>query len=200
MIEWLRKEFHEFVSDKSHKNEIIYNLTQSQVELFIRFKFAYWLSEKYDFVSCFIEVNRIDLIVKLQDNCFYIEFGHQLNLLGHSPLCLRKINNDCEKLEEKQSSLERKFKEIFQSRKAIKCTISLFTDFILEEKMNEIQSIFFQKLSNQNCGVFLKYGGKLKVKNRFEYFKNYHEELDSFQSLSFIENELALYWRIQECN
>ena len=106
----LKVYFKEFIEDIEIRDELKFCLTQSQVELFVRSKFAYWVHKNKSSNSfSLIETNRIDLVIQIEGNKYCIEFGHQINLLKHTPSGHKnKIDEDCKKLVDKLKTLSNK--------------------------------------------------------------------------------------------
>lgn len=189
--------FKEFISDKEIEDELIFCLTQSQVELFVRSKFAYWVHKK-EYANSFslIETNRIDLVIQIEGYKYCLEFGHQVNLLKHTPSGHEhKINDDCKKLSSKLESLSNKIDGFSLENNLCCCTISLFTDFHLEkiEKKTKV------KFVNYKSGVFAKYGTYISGKGSEEYHHNYKKELKNYNSHVLIDDALTFHWKIKEC-
>ena len=216
-IEKLSECFREFIENPSLKDELLFCLTQSQVELFIRFKFAFWISEKYKrhkkYKDSFnlIETNRIDLIIQIEEYKYCIEFGHQINLLKHSPNHhvnseLGKVNSDCKSLQKKIIPLANKIPYYFEKGLVCCCTISLFTEFHLKKDENNSKRFIAKYFENNeviNCGVLSKYGKGISIKRgEVDYNTMYKSELDkcNYHSQELIKDKLSFHWKIKECH
>lgn len=192
--------FKEFIEDPKIKDELIFCLTQSQVELFVRSKFAYWVHEKYSNSFSLIETNRIDLVIQIEGYKYCLEFGHQVNLLKHTPSGHQhKINDDCEKLSNKLKSLSNRIDGFSLENNLCCCTISLFTDFHLEKIGNKIKVKFMRDNPDYKSGVFAKYGTNVSGKGSEEYNNNYKVELKDYSSHVLIDDALTFHWKIKEC-
>lgn len=194
--------FEEFIGSPDLREELQYCLTQSQVEQFVRFKFGFWLHQRNISNLNIIEVKRIDLVVGIGNEVYFIEFGHLLNLLKH------RIESMCEKTINDLTLLDNKIKSLSESgnflkeKKLYKITISLFTDITIHEKNGK----HIAKYSgDKNTGVFIKYGDRISKK----YFKDYLiREIESHDAstVSFgkynetvvKDGELILRWKIGE--
>ena len=192
--------FKEFIEDPKIKDELIFCLTQSQVELFVRSKFAYWVQKKYSNSFSLIETNRIDLVIQIEGYKYCIEFGHQINLLKHTPSDHEhKINDDCKKLPRKIKSLSNKIDSFKLENNLCCCTISLFTDFHLEKIKNKILVKYFQDKPDYQSGVLAKYGKKVSGKGSQEYHNTYKDKLKDYSSHVLIDAALTFHWKIKEC-
>jgi hypothetical protein len=200
----LESYFKEFIHD--NKDEIEFCLTQSQVELFIRFKFAYWVSKRFENSYSLIETDRIDLVIEIEGNKYCLEFGHMINLLKHSPNyhdsnCEGKVKSDCKKLyEDKLIPLSKRIPEFSNSDDICCCTISLFTDFHLEEIGKKYIASYYKNINRISSGIMAKYGTALKGSGSKEYFNSYKDELKYYSSIILKANELSFHWRIEECD
>jgi hypothetical protein len=202
--EKLESYFNEFIHD--NKDEIEFCLTQSQVELFIRFKFAYWVSKRFKNSFSLIETGRIDLVIEIEGNKYCLEFGHMINLLKHSPHHHDnkedgKVKSDCNKLyEHKIQPLKKRIPDFFNDGNVCCCTVSLFTDFHLEESGKKYIASYFNN-SNRICtGIMAKYGTALKGIDAKEYYTSYRDEVKNYNSITLKANELSFYWNVEECD
>jgi hypothetical protein len=194
--------FKEFIEDLEIREELIFCLTQSQVELFVRSKFAYWVLhiKKFPNSFCLIETNRIDLVIQIEGNKYCLEFGHQINLLKHTPSGHKnKIDKDCEKLADKLKTLSKKIEGFNLENNLCCCTISLFTDFHLEKIDNKISVKYISVNPDYKSGVFAKYGTKVTGKRSEEYHHNYKHEFKDYSSHVLIDDALTFHWKIKEC-
>lgn len=209
-IEKLNTYFRKFINDPSIKDEIIFCLTQSQVELFIRFKFAFWISKNCKDSFSLIETNRIDLIVQIEGYKYCIEFGHQINLLKHSPDYhlnheKGKVSSDCKSLQEKIKTMANKIPDFFENGDVCLCTISLFTNFHLKKDDNKSSLFLAEYFDNDefiSCGVLTKYGKSISIKRgENDYIIKYTEGLVkcNYHSQEFIKDKLSFHWKIKEC-
>lgn len=200
LVKSLEVYFKEFIEDIKIREELIFCLTQSQVEQFVRFKFAYWVQNKYTNSFSLIETNRIDLVIQIEGNKYCIEFGHQINLLKHTPSGHKpKLENDCEKLFDKIKTLSNKIEGFNLKNNVCFCTISLFTDFHLEKFENKIRVKLIPENKEYKSGVFVKYGVNISGKRREEYFNKYKDELKNYNSYVLIDDALTFHWEITEC-
>jgi hypothetical protein len=152
--------FREFITDKEVKDELEFCLTQSQVEQFVRSKFAYWVHKKKLKNSfSLIETNLIDLVIQIEGYKYCLEFGHQVNLLKHTPSGHKyKIEKDCAKLPGKLKSLSNKYDYFSRENNICCCTVSLFTDFHLVKNGNKLEVKYVLDRPGYKSGVFAKYG------------------------------------------
>lgn len=195
----LEKTFSDFINDQSIKDELCFNLTQSQVESFVRTKFGYWVTKNIENSSCLIEVNRLDLLIRIDDYYFIIEFGHLLNLLQHTPLNQReKVIDDVRKMNQKTNSLLKKLNNADLKGKLRFFTISLFSDFRLKIEDNIISTVF--EGGKLNSGVVYKYGSALKGNGAEKYNEQYRSELEDNGYIEQVlkNGELSLHWLLQE--
>ncbi len=201
-MEKIKKLFSDFLIDSINDKDIIYCLTQSTVEPVIRFKFGSWISKHHSSTIKIniLEINRVDLILGDDDNLFFIEFGHLVNLLKHTTFPpMWKSNNDCDKLEGKIISFKKKNEKLSEQKKIHKLTLSLYSDFKGEIKNNQFTPNYAGILDS---GVFLKYG---KSKKYHKWFDNYIENLRNgdkngkYIEHTILENQLSLWWLIREC-
>lgn len=195
--------FRDFIQD--NKDEIEFCLTQSQVELYIRFKFAYWVNKQFKNSYSLIETDRIDLVIEIEGNKYCLEFGHMVNLLKHSPNHhdnnkVGKVKSDCIKLYKfKLDSLKKRVPDFFSDGNVCCCSISLFTDFHLEESGKSYIASYYKNNSQISSGILAKYGDKLKGKDCKKYFDTYRNELKKYNSAILKANELSFHWKIEEC-
>ena len=191
--------FREFITDKEVKDELEFCLTQSQVEQFVRSKFAYWVHKKFKKSFSLIETNRIDLVIQIEGYKYCLEFGHQVNLLKHTPSGhKKKIKEDVEKLPGKLKSLSNKIDGFSRENNVCCCTISLFTDFHLVKIENKLEVKYFQDRLDYQSGVFAKYGKTVSDKSG-NYLSNYKKELKNYNSHVIIDDVLTFHWQIKEC-
>ncbi len=196
--------FEKFIQSPEIKEELHYCLTQSQVEQYVRFKFGFWLHQQKISNLNIIEIKRIDLVIGIMNEIYFIEFGHLLNLLEH------KVESMYEKTVKDLSLLDNKIINLntcgnyFENKKLYKLTISLFSDFLMTEiGNNEVSKTKYT--GDKNSGVFIKYGDSIKNKYVNEYlireikisetksigFHNYNET-------TVKDGELILRWLIGE--
>ncbi len=197
----LNKYFKSFINDAEIREELMFCLTQSQVELFVRSKFAFWACKNFVNTYSIIEKNRIDLLIQIEGQKYCIEFGHQINLLKHSlDMNEAKVKNDCKKLLSKLKNLTPKIG--FNDLDSVSCfTISLFTDFHLVKKDTKYLVRYYLNENQIKSGVLAKYGNKISGKGMENYYKNYREELElsDYCHTDLIENQLSFLWKVKEC-
>jgi hypothetical protein len=195
----LEEYFREFITDKEVKDELEFCLTQSQVEQFVRSKFAYWVhKEKLKNSFSLIETNRIDLVIQIEGYKYCLEFGHQVNLLKHKPSGHKeKIEEDVANLPGKLKSLSNKIDGFSRENNVCCCTISLFTDFHLVKNKKKLEVKYVLDRLGYMSGVFAKYGTTVSDKSG-DYFHEYKKELESYNSYVIIDDVLTFHWKIQE--
>lgn len=193
----LEELFRLFLTDETNKDEIIYSLTQSTVEPIICFKFGSWLSKKNISNINILELYNIDLIIGIDKDLFFMEFGHLLNLLKHdTKFSKRKVVSDCEKLPKKIKSFGDRHRTLVEEKTLHKVTIGLFSDFKGTLKENRF-GINYN--GNLKTGTFMKYGVSKKDNN---YFGNYTLLFRDYgyTETVIIPNEISLWWKIQNCD
>lgn len=194
--------FREFITDKKVKDELEFCLTQSQVEQFVRTKFAYWV-HKEELKNSFslIETSLIDLVIQIEGYKYCLEFGHQVNLLKHTPSGHKfKIHNDIDKLPGKLESLSNKINGFNRENNLCCCTISLFTDFHLfknDKNDGKLEVKYVRDRPDYKSGVFAKYGTTVSDKAG-NYFSKYKEELKNYNSYVIVDDVLTFHWKIEE--
>jgi len=189
--------FEKFLTE--NKDELEFCLTQSQVELWIRSKFAYWMNKNQNSKFCLIETNRIDLIIEIENIVYLLEFGHLINLLKHDAENRKsKIKNDSTKMHNKYKSIVKKIPHIFRD-KAIKFyTVSLFTDFKLEETQPKKKyNVAYVKDGFINAGVFIKYGTAFSYKNMNKYNETYRSYFSDFNETIIEKGKLSFFWHFE---
>jgi hypothetical protein len=192
--------FDKFIGSPDLREELQYCLTQSQVEQFVRFKFGFWLHQQNISNLNIIEIKRIDLVVGIDNEIFFIEFGHLLNLLKH------KIESMCEKTCNDLGLLDDKIKSLsecgnfFEGKKLFKLTISLFTDIEMHEKNGKYTAKF---TGDKNTGVFIKYGDRIPKKYINDFLQREIEGPDGinigfgkYNETVVKDGELILRWII----
>jgi hypothetical protein len=190
--------FREFITDKEVKDELEFCLTQSQVEQFVRSKFAYWVHKKFKKSFSLIETNRIDLVIQIEGYKYCLEFGHQVNLLKHTPSGhKKKIKEDVEKLPGKLKSLSNKIDGFSRENNVCCCTISLFSDFHLVKNGNKLEVKYVLDRPGYKSGVFAKYGTVVSDRSG-NYLKKYKKELKNYNS-HVIDDGLTFHWQIKQC-
>lgn len=196
------KLFQEFLEDDRNHNELIYCLTQSSVEPTVRFKFGAWLSREYPSWFNALETKRIDLIIGDEKEIYFIEFGHCLNLLRHTPIGhIHKIENDFTKLTaNKVSKFLEKYPKLVTGKSINKISITLFSDFKCVKNNNRYNVCFDD--DKLTYGVFLKYGINQKDNEYFDSNSEnyYNNKLISagYNEKILIEGKLSLWWHITE--
>lgn len=198
-LERLEECFREFITDKEVRDELEFCLTQSQVEQFVRSKFAYWVhKEKLKNSFSLIETNLIDLVIQIEGYKYCLEFGHQVNLLKHTPSGhKKKIKDDVYNLPRKLKSLSNKIDGFSRENNLCCCTISLFTDFHLVKNGNKLEVKYVLDRPGYKSGVFAKYGTAVSDKSG-NYLTNYKKELENYNS-HVIDDGLTFHWQIKQC-
>lgn len=192
--------FKKFIEDPQIQDELKFCLTQSQVELFVRSKFAFWVHKKFPSSFILIETKRIDLVLQIEGYKYCIEFGHQINLLKPKPIENElKISEDCKKLPGKLKNLSKEIDGFDIADNLCCITISLFSDFHLVKIKNKIMVKFFLDNPDHQCGVLAKYGKKVSGKTSDEYFNTYKDKLNDYNSHVLIDETLTFHWRLKEC-
>ncbi len=189
--------FQEFLNDATNRDDIIYSLTQSTVEPIICFKFGSWLSKRNISNINILELNNVDLIIGINTELFFMEFGHLLNLLKHNfEFSKRKVTSDCEKLNKKIESFSSHHKNLIEDKILHKVTIGLFSDFKGKLKSNKFEVNY---KGNLETGTFLKYGTSKKDN---KYFGGYADQFRNFgyTETVIIHNEISLWWKFQLCD
>ena len=108
------------VQSAEEDKDIEYCLLQSSVEPTIRFKFGSWLNNYHSdrLTLNLMEAYRLDLIVGLDDQIYFIEFGHLLNLLRHgAELNNGKVKSDLNNIVDKANKFINKIKKILRERR-----------------------------------------------------------------------------------
>jgi hypothetical protein len=205
-IEYL---FQQFLNENSKKDkDLEYGLLQSTVEPIIRFKFGSWLNKYFDANSRLnlnlMEANRLDLAIGIDDQIYFIEFGHLLNILKHkADLNKSKIAWDAKRIVEKAGKLKSKINNINSSftdgKKVNYLTCSLFSEF----KMKEIENKFQVKLDSNplKTGTLFKYGKSFNNKiyySEYPAYLNKHVEseyLYGYTEAIIIPDKLSLHYK-----
>jgi hypothetical protein len=218
----LEKLFNQFLNESiKDDKDIEYCLLQSTVEPTIRFKFGSWLNKHCSdrLTLNLMEANRLDLTVGIDDEIYFVEFGHLLNLLLHGADSNKgKVDSDSEKIDIKAQKLIGKIKSIekgkyntfFNDKKINYLICSLFSD--IKVKM-EIQQIVTQiNISRLKSGTLFKYGQSFSFENNQDYFQKYltyiknefdkseTKYLTGYNEVVVIPEELSLHYRFDEIN
>jgi hypothetical protein len=191
--------FNEFINSTEIKDELIYCLSQSQVESFVRFKFGFWLHNNSFTNINIIEINNIDLVVGIGSKVYFIEFGHLLNLCFHEILLSEeKVNSDILKLKFKLEKFINKVPGLIENKELIFCSISLFSDFELGENDKKIETKYGVEDGDINIGTFIKYGRVFNKSNkRFSYLNSYKKQFEHYERVEVINDKLYINWFFQ---
>ena len=162
--------------------DLEYCLLQSTVEPTIRFKFGSWLNKHHgDRITLnLMEANRLDLVIGMDDQIYFIEFGHLLNILLHgAQLNKGKIQADSDKIVSKADKLIQKIRTIekgryntfFDGKKINYLLCSLFSDI----KVSPSGELFKANLpmDRLKSGTLFKYGNTFSASKTQGYFQEY---------------------------
>ena len=201
--------FQKFLDEKSAiDRDFEYCLMQSSVEPILRFKFGAWLNNHFNgstrMTLNLMEAYRMDLAIGIDDQIYFIEFGHLLNILKHkADLNKSKIAWDSSRMIEKAIKIKSKINTIsdsfYEGKKINYLTCSLFSEFKMKEKENK----FHVKLDSSplNAGTLFKYGKSFNEKsyyNEYSAYLNKKEEseyLYGYTEAIIIPDKLSLHYK-----
>jgi hypothetical protein len=190
------------MNDSHERADIAYTIRQSNVESIIRFKFGAWLEKNMpeSLTLNLVEAGRLDLTVGINDDVYFIEFGHLSSLLKHAEAHqVSKVAADTEKILEKVAGVKNKIAKFdsnfFIKKKEYFLTCSLFSHFggALRQKKYAVQS----RYSPLRAGALFKYG---LYPAGEEYFNALEDDLVRRQFIRqpYQDGELSLWWKMEE--
>lgn len=207
------------VQSAEEDKDIEYCLLQSSVEPTIRFKFGSWLNKYHSdrLTLNLMEAYRLDLIVGLDDQIYFIEFGHLLNLLRHgAELNNGKVKSDLNNIVDKANKFINKIKKIkqfenfFDDKKMRFLTCSLFSDIKVVDREKQFETNI--NIESIKSGTLFKYGQSFSLKSTQNYFRNYlsyiknkydvHEKnyLTGYKEVPIIPEQLSLHYKFDILN
>ena len=207
--------FCQFITEKSSiDKDIEYCLKQSTVEPTIRFKFGAWLNNYFNdnpdrMTLNLMEANRLDLVIGIDDQIYFIEFGHLLNILKHkADLNKGKVEWDSKNIIQKADKLITKIKKIdstlLNGKKINYSICSLFSDFKIEERENRFHTIL--NTNQLKTGTLFKYGNNFRKSNYFNDYQSFlnnteeSEYLFGYTEAVIIPDKLSLHYKFESVN